>query len=312
MRTCSSAMPAARAVGVVTFGRTCCRVRGDCQKTASRPRAVVNTNCEPFSRPRSRIRSIAAPRRMQERSGARSTLSGSVGPLVCVHGIAVERFCPRPRARRTKHHPSADRQAQQVAQPRIRVSELRAIGSSSISYFLLRRRQGASGSARVSSISWHQVSAALTARCACRMPRPTCAVAGPCPVPNPRLGSSASPLATVAPRMRLTPSLPSGPDPVDGSSPSESCASQASLGRSELSSNGWPRSVSTTLAVLFDQFLGAADRERGIVADRASDGLKALADGRRVCESRDGFDRQLRPDWRDLAGPLIDLVAVAA
>jgi hypothetical protein len=38
--------------------------------------------------------------------------------------------------------------------------------------------------------------------------------------------------------------------PVEGSSPSESCAARANLGRSDLSSNDWPRSVSTTLAVL--------------------------------------------------------------
>jgi hypothetical protein len=53
----SEAMPAARAVGVVTFGRACLRVRGDYQNTASRPRAVVNTSWERFSRARSRIRS---------------------------------------------------------------------------------------------------------------------------------------------------------------------------------------------------------------------------------------------------------------
>lgn len=57
-------------------------------------------------------------------------------------------------------------------------------------------------------------------------------------------------MVVTAPRMRLTPSLPSGPDPVEGSSPSESCAARASLGGSNLSSNGWPRSVRTTLAVL--------------------------------------------------------------
>jgi hypothetical protein len=31
-------------------------------------------------------------------------------------------------------------------------------------------------------------------------------------------------MVVTAPRMRLTPSLPSGPDPVEGSSPSESWA----------------------------------------------------------------------------------------
>lgn len=40
---CRSASPAARAVGVRTFGRACFRVRGDCQKTASRPRAWVKS-----------------------------------------------------------------------------------------------------------------------------------------------------------------------------------------------------------------------------------------------------------------------------
>jgi len=72
-------MPAARAVGVVTFGRACLRVRGDCQNTASRPGAVVNTSSERFSRARSRIRSIAAPRRTQERTGTRSTIRGCSG-----------------------------------------------------------------------------------------------------------------------------------------------------------------------------------------------------------------------------------------
>lgn len=80
------------------------------------------------------------------------------------------------------------------------------------------------------------------------------------------------------PRMRLTPSLPSGPEPFEGSSPSESCAARASLGRSDLSSNGWPRSLRTILAVPSTNSL-AADRERRIVADRTPDALEALADG---------------------------------
>jgi hypothetical protein len=64
-------------------------------------------------------------------------------------------------------------------------------------------------------------------------------------VPSPRLRSSANPLAMVvtAPRMRLTPSLPSGPDPAEGSSPSESCAARANLGRSDLTSNDWRREI---------------------------------------------------------------------
>jgi hypothetical protein len=62
-----------------TFGRACLRVRGDCQNTTSRSRAVVNTIWERFSRLRSSTRSIAAPRRLQDRSGTRSTISGSAG-----------------------------------------------------------------------------------------------------------------------------------------------------------------------------------------------------------------------------------------
>lgn len=45
-------------------------------------------------------------------------------------------------------------------------------------------------------------------------------------------------MVVTAPRMHLTPSLLSGPDPVEGSSPSETCAARASLGRSAVSSNG--------------------------------------------------------------------------
>ena len=53
-----------------------------------------------------------------------------------------------------------------------------------------------------------------------------------------QLGESVS-MVVNAPRMRLTLSLPSGPDPVEGSSPSESCAARANLGKSDLSSNDW-------------------------------------------------------------------------
>src|SRR5262245_7350069 len=45
----------------------------------SRPLAFVNTNCDRFSRPRSSTRSIAAPRRTQDRTGTRSAMSGSTG-----------------------------------------------------------------------------------------------------------------------------------------------------------------------------------------------------------------------------------------
>ena len=74
-----SASPPARAVGSATFGRACLRVRGDCQNTMSRPRAVVKTSCERFSRARSATTSIAAPRRTHDRNGTRSTTSTSSG-----------------------------------------------------------------------------------------------------------------------------------------------------------------------------------------------------------------------------------------
>lgn len=44
-------------------------------------------------------------------------------------------------------------------------------------------RQGAWLSARVSSINWHHVKAAFTARCACRALSPVRGPATPCPVP---------------------------------------------------------------------------------------------------------------------------------
>src|ERR1700758_3509902 len=132
-------------------------------------------------------------------------------------------------------------------------------------------------------MSWHQGSAALTARCAWRAPSPTRAVTGPCPVPSPRLRSSASPLAIVvtAPRMRLTASLPSGPDPVEGSSPRKSCAARANLGRSDLSSNGWPRSVRTTLAVLSISSLALPTASAGssLIARPMRSNPSRMADG---------------------------------
>ena len=60
-------------------GRACLTVRGDCQKTISRPRPVVNTSCERFSLARSATISMAAPRRAHDRSGTRSTTSPSSG-----------------------------------------------------------------------------------------------------------------------------------------------------------------------------------------------------------------------------------------
>ena len=57
------------------------------------------------------------------------------------------------------------------------------------------RRHGAVGSASVSRSRWHQVIAALTARCACRGLSPAGVLAWPCPEPWPRLRSSATPTA---------------------------------------------------------------------------------------------------------------------
>ena len=72
--------PLARAVGRSTLGRACLGGRAVCQKIAWRPpRMRVMTNWERFSRRRSRTRSMAAPRLVQERVGMRSTMSASSG-----------------------------------------------------------------------------------------------------------------------------------------------------------------------------------------------------------------------------------------
>jgi hypothetical protein len=54
-------------------------VRGDCQKITSRPRVLVNTSWERCSRVRSSTRSMAAPRRRQERTGTCSSTSALAG-----------------------------------------------------------------------------------------------------------------------------------------------------------------------------------------------------------------------------------------
>ena len=96
-------LPDARCVGSETLGRACFVVRALCQKITSRPRAWVNTNCERFSRRgRARGRS-AAPRRTQDRTGTRSTMSGVLGPPVArwqytlaVRGQASRTFSTTP------------------------------------------------------------------------------------------------------------------------------------------------------------------------------------------------------------------------
>ena len=148
-----------------------------------------------------------------------------------------------------------------------------------------------------------RVPAAETNACSCRT----------VPGAQPAIAQLGGPLAMVvtAPRMRLTPSLPSGPDPVEGSRPSESCAARASSGRSDLSSNGWPRSVRTTLAVLSISSLALPT---------ASAGSSPIARLMRSKPSRmaDG-SASLAMDSIDSCGPtgvtaglLVDLVAVAA
>jgi hypothetical protein len=81
--------------------------------------------------------------------------------------------------------------------------------------------------------------------------------------------------------MRLTPSLPSGPDPVEGSSPSESCAARQ-FGQVGLVVERLAAFDENDLGGAFDEFLGAADREDGIVADRAPNAIEPLADCRRT------------------------------
>jgi polyphosphate kinase len=69
----------ARRPGTRTPGRAALAVRGDCQKITSRPRVRVNTSWERCSRARSSTRSMAAPRRRQERTGTCSSTSALAG-----------------------------------------------------------------------------------------------------------------------------------------------------------------------------------------------------------------------------------------
>ena len=109
-------MPAARAVGKLTWGRACLRVRGDCQNTASRPRAVVKTSWDRFSRNRAATMSMAAPRRMHDCSGTRSTISGSSGHSLGGDRVAVEGFGARPGPRGAQHDALAERDPHQVGE----------------------------------------------------------------------------------------------------------------------------------------------------------------------------------------------------
>src|SRR5215207_11000748 len=79
MKMVSSSNPEARRVGTRTPGRDLAVAFGDCQKITSRPRAVVNTNWARFSRGRSSTRSMATPRRRQDRTGTSSRIWGACG-----------------------------------------------------------------------------------------------------------------------------------------------------------------------------------------------------------------------------------------
>jgi hypothetical protein len=72
--------PAGRPVGSRWVGRALRVVRADCQKMPSRPPLRrVKTSWERFSRARSNTRSMATPRRTQERTGTSSTITASAG-----------------------------------------------------------------------------------------------------------------------------------------------------------------------------------------------------------------------------------------
>ncbi len=81
----------------------------------------MNTIWDRFSRPRSRIRSIAAPRRVHERIGARSTISGVFGPVFAGDGIAEQSFGAWPYVRGAEHQSLVDRDPQEVLQAGLRV-----------------------------------------------------------------------------------------------------------------------------------------------------------------------------------------------
>ena len=80
-RCCRRRWSAASGCGwSAALGRACFDVLAVCQKTAFLPlRMRVYTTCERFSRLRSRTRSMAAPRRSHDRTGARSSTSGASG-----------------------------------------------------------------------------------------------------------------------------------------------------------------------------------------------------------------------------------------
>ena len=76
----SMAPPAERRVGTRNPGLVLRVVRADCQKMASRPPCNrVNTSCDRFSRLRSSTRSIATPRRTQDRTATSSMRTDSLG-----------------------------------------------------------------------------------------------------------------------------------------------------------------------------------------------------------------------------------------
>lgn len=98
-------------MGSRTPGRACFVVRGDCQKTTSRPRARVSTSWERFSLARSSTRSIAGPRRVQDRTAWRSSTSTSSGQstdrwqktlLVRGHASLALSTTPSPRGSRMR------------------------------------------------------------------------------------------------------------------------------------------------------------------------------------------------------------------
>src|ERR1035441_2358937 len=179
-------------------------------------------------------------------------------------------------------------------------------------------RQGASGSASVSSISWHQVKAALTARGAWRGRRPTRARAAPWPVPYPRFRSSARPAAMVEtpPRMRLTASVPSGPGAAGGGggrvqaqrllSLTHQCRQigfvadwEAAFGQDDLSG-------------ALDQFLRASDSQGRIVGDSALDAVQLFPDRAGILQAGQRVRGKLGPGRYDMAGRRIGDITVSA
>jgi len=115
----SSWMPLARRPGIRAPGRAVVTTLRVCQKIPSRPDgSVVKTNCERFSRGRSRTRSIATPRRRHSVTGISSTISASGGQPWSTRA-QKDPTRPRPGVADLQGQATVERKPNEVGQPRV-------------------------------------------------------------------------------------------------------------------------------------------------------------------------------------------------